>query len=121
MITARFSHSSCAIQSLDGTTECIIIIGGITDEGLTKSSEILKIKDKKWSQGPELPYGIKNAACIALPPTVNHACVIIGGEGESNEERFSSKIYALDKSLSSWSFLGEITNGRRDHIVLSIS
>ena len=121
MITARFSHSSCAIQSHDGTTESIIIIGGITNEGLTKSTEIMKVKEQKWTQGPNLPYGIKNAACVALPPTMDHACIVIGGEGETNEERFSSKIYALDKSLSTWSYLGQITNGRRDHIALSIS
>ena len=121
MISARFSHSSCAIQSQDGTTECIIIIGGITKEGLSSSTEIMKIKERKWVQGPNLPYGIKNAACVALPPTMNYSCVVIGGEGENEEERFSSKVYGLDRSLSTWNLLGEIQNGRRDHIALSIS
>ena len=98
----------------------------MTKDGLSSSTEILKpvfqlSKERKWTQGPDLPYGIKNAACVALPPTMNFACVLIGGEGEHEEERFSSKVYGLDKSLSSWTLLGEIQNGRRDHIALSMS
>ena len=97
------------------------MIGGITNAGLTSSTEILRLNEQKWTQGPSLPYGVKNAACVALPPTMDYACLVIGGEGESKEEKFSSKVVGLTKSLSSWILLGRMSEGRRDHIALAIS
>ena len=123
MLETRFDHCSCAIQSEDGSTHSIIVIGGTVDqEDYSETTEILNLQDKKWVQGPDLPIGITFAACVALPPTANFACVVIGGCTE--EEDFSSpssNIYGLDKSLRDWTLLGEIRTGRRDHIALPLS
>ena len=43
-------------------------------------TEILHSKSPKWVQGPELPLGISNASCVALPPTSDIACIVVGGE-----------------------------------------
>ena len=120
LLTPRFRHSSCALLSDDGSTRCIIIIGGWTyKEQNSKSTEILHIADQKWVQGPNLPVGMRSSACVALPPTSNFSCVIIGNS--SGEESFSSGVYGFDKSLSEWTPLGKIRKGRYNHIALPIS
>ena len=74
---------------------------------------------EKWIQGPDLAVGIKAAACVALPLSSNFACVVVGGW--TKKEYYSSNVYGLDKSLTEWTFLGKIRNGRRSHIALPIS
>ena len=120
LLTARHYHSSCAIQSDEGSTLFIIIIGGETDQQhFSKSTEILNLKDQKWVQGPQLPCGIRFATCVALPPSTNFACVIVGGQSE--EDNYSSKVYALNKIMSEWTVLGNIRTGRYSHIAIPIS
>ena len=85
----------------------------------SKSTEILHLKDKKWVLGPELPLEIKYSSCVALPPTSNFACVIIGGW--TKEECYSSKVYGLNESLTEWLLLGNIRTRRRSHIALPLS
>ena len=77
------------------------------------------MKDKKWVQGPTLPSGVFHAACVALPPTHDYACVIVGGS--TIEETHSSNVYGLNKSLSQWTHLGKIRTGRQSHIALPFS
>ena len=119
LFTPRVGHSSCVIQSDDGSDKCIIIIGGWTDqESFLKSTEILDLTDQKWVQGPELAVGMRAAACVALPPSSNFACVVVGGW--TKKEDCSSNVYGLDKSLMEWKLLGKIRNGRHSHIALPI-
>ena len=120
LLTPRCRHSSCTIQSDDGSTKCIIIIGGWTDhESFSKSTEILDLTDQKWIQGPELAVGIKAAACVALPLSSNFACVIVGGK--SKKDYYSSDVYGLDKNSTEWTLLGKMRKGRHSHIALPIS
>ena len=80
MLKPRMYHCSCVIQSNDGSTQSIIIIGGKTDqECYSKTTEILDMKNFKWVQGPELPLEIYRASSVALPPTSKYVCVLIGG------------------------------------------
>ena len=125
LLTPRCRHSSCTVQSDDGSTKCIIIIGGLTDEEQnSKSTEILHIADQKWVQGPNLPVGIRNSACVALPPTSNFACVIVGGytieANQSNEVTYPN-VYGLEKNIIKLTFLGEIKTSRTFHIALPVS
>ena len=127
MISARYGHCSCIIQSDDGTTDAIIIIGGDTDEGITNTTEIFNIKESKWTQGPPLPVGIDRAACVSLPPTMksvsNISCVVVGGQMDIriNNKYNSSDVYGLNSSLTSWTHLGKIRRERHGHIVLPLS
>ena len=119
MPTPRDYHCSCTIQSDDGSTKCVIIMGGTTNKGrFSKTTEILN-QDFRWVQGPLLPVGIEDAACVALPPKCDLACVVIGGE--TIEESYSSNVYGLNKSLTKWYTLGKIKTGRRRHIALPLS
>ena len=77
------------------------------------------MKKQKWIDGPELPLGISQASCVALPPTHNFACVLVGGR--TKEEEYSSNVYGLIRSLKEWTLLGEIRTGRRGHIALPLS
>ena len=120
MLEPRAGHSTCAIQSDDGSTKCILIIGGFTYAKKSKTTEILYLTKRNWIHGPRLPVEIESAACVAHPPTSNFACVIVGGSS-INSSSSSSNVYGLDKSLSKWTLLGKIRNERYGHIALPIS
>ena len=118
--TPRHDHSSCAIKSDDGSTQSVIIIGGRTNqEHNSETTEVLNIKTSKWVKGPDLPAGIWNASCVALPPTSDFSCVLIGGMTEKGIH--SSKVYGLNGSLDEWTLLGEIKTGISDHITIPLS
>ena len=90
---------------------------------VSKTTEILDMKNLKWMQGPELPIGIKRASCVGFPPASNFACVLVGGETEGKNPasyRFSSNVYGLDRSFSEWTLLGKIKK-RFSHIALPLS
>ena len=113
-------HSSCAIQTEDGSTKSIIIIGGWGNEhDVFKTTEILHIEDQKWVRGPELPIGIRNESVVELPTASNFACVLVGGRTE--KEDYSSDVYGLDRRLTEWTHLGKIRAARRSHIALRFS
>ena len=117
--TPRVDHSSCAIKSDDGSAQSVIIIGGRTNqEHNSKTTEVLNVKTSKWVKGPDLPEGIWNASCVALPPTSNIACVVVGGSTET--KRYSSDVYGLNRALTDWSLLGSIRTGRFSHIALPL-
>ena len=118
LLTTRFQHSSCTLRGDDGSIQSIIIIGGKTShEDYSKTTEILNMKSLKWIEGPELPLGIKNSSCVALPPTNNFACVLVGG---LTEDQYSSDVYGLDRSLSEWTLLGKIRTARGRHLALPL-
>ena len=150
LLQPRAFHSSCSIQSDDGSTKCIIIIGGNTNkESPSKSVEILNVKDLRsylsskfkwsledqmWTQGPPLPCGIRFSACVSLPPTTNFACLVIGGDARQYEKNmlpngrrwdrfneYTSDVYGLNKKLTEWKLLGRIRTGRSGHIALPLS
>ena len=122
-MVARSHHSSCAIQADDGSTQCILVLGGQTNqEQFSKSTEILNVKDQKWVQGPTLPFGVKYAACVALPPLSNFACALIGGQIKDNhpsshsshlltDHTYSLCVYGLNKTLTKWLLLGKMNIG----------
>ena len=121
LLDGRNYHSSCAILSQDGTIQTIIAIGGdTTEEMFSTSTEIFQIRENKWIRGPDLPVGVRSAACVAVLPkiNINYSCLVIGGY--SPEEMFSSNIYALDNNLTEWFLIGKLKTGRRNHIALSL-
>ena len=77
------------------------------------------MKNLKLIRGPELPSGIRSASCVALPPTSDFSCVLIGGMTEKGIH--SSKVYGLNGSLDEWTLLGEIKTGISDHITILLS
>ena len=79
----------------------------------------MDIKTLKWIQGPELPLGIIETSCVALPPPHNFACVLVGGK--TKEEDYSSNVYGLNRSLKEWTLQGKIRTGRCNHIALPLS
>ena len=77
------------------------------------------MKSLKWTQGPELPLGIKGASCVSLPPTHNYTCALVGGW--TKEDKYSSNAYGLNRSSKEWTLLGKIKTGRYGHIALPFS
>ena len=121
MLSPREDHSSCSIQSDDGSIQSIIIIGGMVNyfnEKFSKTTEIFDIKEQKWAKGPDLPIEITEASSVSLPPTANFACVLIGGQTET--DKWTSNVYGLTKSLKEWKFLGTIRTSRKGHLALSL-
>ena len=84
-----------------------------------KTTEILYLTERKVVQGPRLPVEVCFTACVALPPTSNFSCLIIGTS--RGENLLSLGVYGLDKSLSEWTPMGKIRKGRYHHIALPIS
>ena len=139
LLEPRAGHSSCAIQSDDGSTQCIIVIGGSTKKGPSSNSvEILNVKDKKshwsigtkwsisnqkWVQGPPLPCAVKYSKCVPLLPMTNFACVIIGGWNgrDGRDELYSSDVYGLNKELTEWKLFGKIKTERMHHTAIPLS
>ena len=122
LLSERCFHSSCAIQADDGSVQSIIIMGGRTSHDSwqhSNSTEILKIKDQKWIQGPNLPCGILHAACVSLPFSTDLACIIVGGSNIENY--YSSDIYGLNNALTEWKHLGKLKRGRQGHIAIPLS
>ena len=110
--------------------QSIIITGGMTDnEYWSTDTEILDLKEQGWIKGPNLPLGIHDASCVALPPTLDFASLLIGGRAhkyEFGEHLFciKSSVYGLKKSLDEWILLGDFTRSRRGryhHIALPCS
>ena len=79
----------------------------------------MDVENSKWIQGPELPLGIRSPSCVALPPTSDFVCVLIGGRTEG--EIFSSNVHGLNRALKEWTLLGKIKKGRGHHIALPFS
>ena len=106
LLTPRMSHSSCVIQSDDGSTQFIIIIGGNTEEVKdSDTTEILDLNVHKWVQGPALPFGARYTACATLPPTSNFSCVVFGTD--TSKTLSGTCVYGLDKILIEWKLLGK--------------
>ena len=82
------------------------------------STEVFEIERNMWSRGPDIPVGLRSAACVAIPPKfgIQYCCLLIGGY--SSEEKFSPNIYALDNRLTTWFLIGKLQIGRRNHIAL---
>lgn len=115
---------SCPIQSEDGTIDGIIILGGKVQGGsilslhrysreianYPVSTEIMMVKDKKWIEGPRLPIGIKSTALVSLPPTLNYACVAVGGSNfdAATGKYDATNVYGLNRSLTTWTVLGQL-------------
>ena len=119
LLIARANHSSCIIQSDDGTTYCIVIGGYTSKEGhFSKSTEIFNFNKQTWIEGPLLQCGVVFSACVSSPRTSNFACVHVGGYTE--EKIYSQNVYGLTKDLSEWKLLGVIEKGRRGHIAVSL-
>ena len=107
MLTPRAYHCSCVIESDDGSTKSIIIIGGYANENEnSNTTEILDPNVKKWVQGPALPLGARYTACVTLPPTSNFSCVVLG----TSQELSGTGAYGLYKRLMEWTFLGKISS-----------
>ena len=105
LLTPRCHHSGCAIKSEDGSIQSIIITGGMTDnEYWSTDTEILDLKEQRWIKGPNLPLGIHEASCVALPPTLDFACLLIGGKSHGLTVE---SVYGLKKSLDEWIFRGD--------------
>ena len=93
--------------------------GTIRESRNLKTTEILNIKKQKWIQGPPLPCGIQQAACVSLPLSTEFACIIVGGC--TDEEQASSDIYGLNNALTEWKHLGKIRKARQSHIAVPLS
>ena len=95
----------------------------MTNQGKTSTTEIFKIGEKQWIEGPPFPSEIDGAACVSLPPPMNFACVVVGGETDENtiDDQETSDVYGLNRSWTGWTHLGKIKKGRQMNIVLALS
>ena len=95
----------------------------MTNEGKANTTEIFKIGEKQWIEGPPFPCEIDGASCVSLPPPMNFACVVVGGETDEDtiDDQETSDVYGLNRSWTGWTYLGKIKKGRQMNIVLALS
>lgn len=95
----------------------------MTNEGKSSTTEIFKIGEKRWIQGPPFPSEIDGAACVPLFLLTNFACLVVGGETEEYtiDAQETSDVYGLDRSWTGWTHIGKIKKGRQMNIVLALS
>ena len=96
------------------------------NEYWSTDTEIFDLKEQRWIRGPNLPLGIRDASCVALPPTLDFACLLIGGLTQKDGYDFYSvdigeNVYGLKKSLDEWTLLGKIREGKYSHIALPLT
>ena len=122
MLEGRHCHSSCALKSIDGTINNIVVVGGYTESSIISSStELFRIKENRWTRGPNLPIQVNFTSCIALPNHTSYSCLLIGGwSKEEKEYNISDSIYALDKELKSWALVGHLKEARYGHSITLI-
>ena len=83
------------------------------------------LKETKWIQGPPLPRGVRYASSVSLPSATNFACVVVGGETRQGPEFDSlivdSCVFGLNKALTEWKVLLNLSKGISHHIALPLS
>ena len=81
------------------------------------------MKEQRWVKGPNLPLGTHLASCVALPPTLDYACLLIGGRSRDEKYKYNRivNVYGLKKSLDEWTLLGKIREGKYSHIALPLT
>ena len=104
----------------------IVVAGGMTKGGPSNSTEILKIGNDSWSDGPDLPYRITKAKMVAAnKQQTNYAAYLIGGEvvnANGTYLNLSRDVFLLQKGLSYWTISQDeyLQHGRTDFAVATI-
>ena len=122
LLEGRNCHSSCALKSIDGTIDTIVIVGGYTESSnISSSTELFIVKENRWTRGPNLPVVVNRASFVALPNHTSYSCLLIGGcSKEGNKYNLSDSIYALDNELKSWALVGHLKEARYGHTITII-
>ena len=103
LLEGRHCHSSCALKSIDGTIDTIVIVGGYTESSLmTSSTELFNIKENRWSRGPNLPIGVNSASCVAPRNHTSYSCILIGGWSNNKVSTHWTRIWKHGLLLVIW-------------------
>ena len=105
MKTARYKHGCARIRN-----DSIIVAGGL-DRYYVTSTEILKIGDLTWTNGPD----IKESAFenrIAMSYRKDYIALSLGGIGENDGPANQPAIYGFHQHRNEWQFLGIVNEYR---------
>ena len=100
---ARYRHG-CARTS-NGS---IIVAGGKYNSKSLKSTEILKMGDLEWTNGPDLKEKVQLNE-VVMSRTKDYIAYSIGGWNYDGE---SSEIYGLTSDMNEWKFLDNMNEPR---------
>ena len=68
---------------------------------------------------------MQSPARVALPPTSNFACVVLGGwtddKDDEDDYKVSNDVYGLNNKLTEWTYLGKMRRGTCRHIALPLT
>ena len=106
--TARYKHGCARIRN-----DSIIVAGGLNERNV-KSTEILKIGDLTWTNGPDLP-DIKESALenrIVMSNRKDYIALSSGGIGENDGPANPPAIYGFHQDRNEWQFLGNVNEYR---------
>ena len=103
--TARYKHGCARIRN-----DSIIVAGGLGGWIVT-STEILKIGDLTWTNGPD----IKESAFenrIVMSNRKDYIAISLGGIGENDGPEYPPAIYGFHQNRNEWQFLSNVNECR---------
>ena len=108
--TPRYKHGCARIRN-----DSIIVAGGLCEicdiPGFVTSTEILKIGDLTWTNGPD----IKESAFenrIVMSNRKDYIALSLGGIGENDGPANHPAIYGFHQDRNEWQFLGNVNEYR---------
>ena len=105
MKTARYKHGCARIRN-----DSIIVAGGL-DRRYVTSTEILKIGDLTWTDGPD----IKESAFenrVVMSNRKDYIALSLGGIGENDGPEYPPAIYGFHQNRNEWQFLSNVNECR---------
>jgi hypothetical protein len=84
LIAGREDHSCARIRTNSSSNQySVIVVGGLNYDGsYMKSVEILDEGAGEWRNGPDLPFGITDAALVEDP---KGGVILVGGRSKTDE------------------------------------
>ena len=86
----RDDHSCARIKTNSSSNQYSVIVAGRYNYTKMKSVEILDVGASEWRSGPDLPFGITEAALVEDP---TGGVILVGGK--SDDEKFLWTLFRL--------------------------
>ena len=110
--TARYNHGCAWIRN-----NSIIVAGGFGYANLATSSEILKIGDRQWTNGPDIEESAFENR-VVMSNRKDYVALSLGGTGLNDGP--TSRIYGLNRHSNEWQVLGNVNGHRYSGSVVNV-
>ena len=106
---ARYKHGCARIRN-----DSIIVAGGLCDtcdDIFVTSTEILKIGDLTWANGPDTQQSAFENR-VVMSNRKDYIALSLGGIGENDGPEYPPAIYGFHQNRNEWQFLSNVNECR---------